>query len=75
MLSRLGVLVEHLETMRRGLDQAVRGYNKFVGSFDSQALRQARRLNELGVDALRDLKSPAMLDVALRESDARALRE
>jgi DNA recombination protein RmuC len=75
MLSRLGVLVEHLETMRRGLDQAVRGYNKFVGSFDSQALRQARRLNELGVDALRDLQSPAMLDVALRESDARALRE
>ncbi len=26
MLSRLGVLAEHLEGMRRGLDQAVRGY-------------------------------------------------
>ena len=75
MLSRLGVLVEHLEGMRRGLDQAVRGYNRFVGSFDTQALRQARRLNELGVDALRAIDAPDMLDVALRESDARALRE
>jgi DNA recombination protein RmuC len=75
MLSRLGVLVEHLEGMRRGLDQAVRGYNRFVGSFDTQALRQARRLNELGVDSLRTIDAPDMLDVALRESDARALRE
>lgn len=75
MLSRLGTLVEHLEGMRRGLDQAVRGYNRFVGSFDTQALRQARRLNDLGVDALRDLDAPDMLDVALRETDARALRE
>lgn len=74
MLSRLGVLVEHLEVMRRGLDQAVRGYNKFVGSFDSQALRQARRLNELGVDAQRGLEAPGPIDVALRESDPPALR-
>ena len=74
MLARLGVLVEHLDVMRRGLDQAVRGYNKFVGSFDSQALRQARRMNELGVSAQRDLDSPAMIDVELRASDAAALR-
>jgi DNA recombination protein RmuC len=68
MLSRLGVLVEHLEAMRRGLDQAVRGYNRFVGSFDSQAMRQARRLHELGVDASRSIDTPEVLDVALRES-------
>jgi DNA recombination protein RmuC len=74
MLSRLGVLVEHLEVMRRGLDQAVRGYNKFVGSFDSQALRQARRMNELGVATQRDLDPPAMIEVDLRSSEASALR-
>ena len=74
MLSRLGVLVEHLDGVRRGLDQAVRGYNRFVGSFDSQAMRQARRLNELGVDAARGLDAPELIDVALRESDPRALR-
>lgn len=75
MLSRLGVLVEHLDVMRRGLDQAVRGYNKFVGSFDSQAMRQARRLNELGVDTQRGLEAPPQIDVALRESDPRALKD
>jgi len=75
MLTRLGVLVEHLEGMRRGLDQAVRGYNAFVGSFDRQAMRQARRLSELGVTAARGLETPAELDVALRQSDPRALRE
>jgi DNA recombination protein RmuC len=74
MLTRLGVLVEHLESMRRGLDQAVRGYNKFVGSFDSQALRQARRLSEMGVVTQRDLDPPAMIEVDLRGSDAAALR-
>jgi DNA anti-recombination protein RmuC len=60
--------------MRRGLDQAVRGYNKFVGSFDSQALRQARRMNELGVATQRDLDPPAMIQVDLRSSEASALR-
>ena len=75
MLTRLGVLVEHLESLRRGLDQAVRGYNSFVGSFDRQAMRQARRMNDLGVTATRTLEAPAELDVALRESDPRALRE
>ncbi len=74
MLSRLGVLVEHLDSLRRGLDQAVRGYNRFVGSFDSQALRQARRLAELGVDGGRSLEPPPPIEAALRESDPAALR-
>ena len=68
MLARLGVLVEHLGVMRRGLDQAVRGYNSFVGSFDSQALRQARRMNELGVVSQRDLLAPALVEADLRTS-------
>lgn len=75
MLTRLGVLVEHLEGLRRGLDQAVRGYNAFVGSFDSQAMRQARRMADLGVESARALEAPAQLDVTLRESDPRSLRE
>lgn len=75
MLTRLGVLVEHVETLRRGLDQAVRGYNAFVGSFDRQAMRQARRLNELGVDAGRSLATPEELDVVLREPATPAVPE
>jgi DNA recombination protein RmuC len=75
MLNRLGVLVEHLESLRRGLDQAVRGYNSFVGSFDRQALRQARRLSDLGVASPRTLDAPGEIDLALRTSDPVALRE
>ncbi len=67
--------MEHLDGLRRGLDQAVRGYNAFVGSFDSQAMRQARRMADLGVESTRPLVAPAHLDVVLRESDPRALRE
>ena len=74
MLSRLGILVEHLDGLRRGLDQAVRGYNSFVGSFDSQAMRQARRMADLGVESTRVLEAPAQLDVTLRASDPRVLR-
>lgn len=74
MLARLGTLVEHLDGMRRGLDQAVRGYNRFVGSFDSQAMRQARRLSDLGVVTSRALEAPDVLEVALRESDSAVLR-
>jgi DNA recombination protein RmuC len=75
MLNRLGVLVEHLDAMRRGLEQAVRGYNNFVGSFDRQAMRQARRLSELGVSSTRSLETPAEVDTALRSSDPAALRD
>jgi DNA recombination protein RmuC len=74
MLARLGVLVEHVDAMRRGLEQAVKGYNRFVGSFDSQALRQARRMSDLGVDSPRGLEAPDVIDLDLRRSDAAALR-
>lgn len=74
MLARLGTLAEHLDGMRRGLEQAVGGYNKFVGSFDSQAMRQARRLSDLGVASSRALEAPDVIDVALRESNPAALR-
>lgn len=51
MLGRLATLTDHIDGMRRGLEQAVRGYNSFVGSFDRQVVVQARRLHEMGVDA------------------------
>jgi len=62
MLHRLGTLVEHLEAMRRGLAAAVCGYNGFVGSFDRQALPQARRLRDLGVPARKPLDVPVQVD-------------
>lgn len=75
MLARLATLTEHLDGLRRGLDQAVRGYNAFVGSFDRQAMRQARRMRDLGVDAPKSLDVPQELDADLRQSDPVALRD
>jgi DNA recombination protein RmuC len=66
MLKRLGVLVEHLADMRAGLQSAVNGYNKFVGSFDRNAMSQARKLNEMGVASTRSLEAPAEIEASLR---------
>ncbi|MBU6280002.1 MAG: DNA recombination protein RmuC [Actinomycetales bacterium] len=66
MLNRLAVLVEHLEGLRRGLAQAVTGYNDFVGSFERNALTQARRMRALGVASQRSLEPPAEVDLTPR---------
>ena len=66
MLNRLAVLVEHLEGVRRGLAQAVSGYNDFVGSFERNALTQARRMRSLGVTSQRSLEPPADIDAIPR---------
>lgn len=66
MLQRLGILVEHLEGLRRGLAAAVSGYNAFVGSFDRQALTQARRMRDLGLTTDRSLDAPEELGLDLR---------
>jgi DNA recombination protein RmuC len=59
MLNRLGTLLEHLEAMRKGLGAAVSGYNNLIGSFERQALPQARRMRDLGVPARKSLDTPA----------------
>lgn len=66
MLARLGRLVEHLDKVGRGLKSAVTGYNDFVGSFERQAMVTARRMNELGVTAGRELTAPAELHETIR---------
>lgn len=58
MLNRLGKLVEHVEKMGRGLKSATTSYNEFVGSFERQAMSQARRMKELGVSSQRALEAP-----------------
>ena len=47
---RLSVMGGHAHNMGRALDQAVKRYNEFVGSLESQVLSQARRFEDLSVD-------------------------
>jgi DNA recombination protein RmuC len=67
MLNRLGTLIGHVELMRKGIAQSVDGFNKFLGSFESQALSQARRMRDLGVQAPKPIEAPEPIREELRE--------
>lgn len=68
MLKRLTDATAHLDKMRKGLNQAIDGYNRFVGSYDSRVMVQARRMNELGVASGSPLDAPAEILEITRES-------
>jgi DNA recombination protein RmuC len=68
MLKRLSKLVEHIETMRSGLNKAVDGYNSFVSSFDRQAVAQAKRLSQKGVPSTKQIEAPEEISTGLTSS-------
>jgi DNA recombination protein RmuC len=47
---RIAVMGEHAWRMGKSLDDAVKRYNQFAGSLETQVLTQARRFEELQVD-------------------------
>lgn len=67
LLNRLGLLSEHITSVRKGLDQAVRGYNAFIGSYESRVLVSAREMKQLGVPSQRSLEAPDAAQSSLRE--------
>ncbi len=64
---------DHVGRVGRGLDDAVKHYNNFVGSLESRVMPSARKFNELEVegahDALPDLK-PVETKTRLLRGDA-----
>jgi len=51
LVKRAGILVRHFDEVGRSLGQAVKAYNRAVGSLEGSVLRTARRLESLGVIA------------------------
>jgi DNA recombination protein RmuC len=66
LYDRVGVLVDHLDDVGKGLGRAVESYNKAVGSFESRVLVAARKFKDLGA-ATGDLPELAEIDKTPRQ--------
>ncbi len=70
---RLTVMTRHLGNLGKAVEKTVEHYNKFVGSFESQVLVQARRFEDLKADAP-NRKLPEEGEIAPIEHAPRLLR-
>lgn len=49
LYERIGTMGQHVDELGRSLSNAIKSYNRTVGSLESRVLVSARKLNELGV--------------------------
>jgi DNA recombination protein RmuC len=67
LYERIGVLADHFENLRRGLDNALQAYNRAVGSFESRVLVTARKFKDLGAGTDEEVGALEMIDRAPRQ--------
>ncbi len=67
LFDRLGVFVEHMETLGKSLNRSTKAYNSAVGSLERRILPVTQRLRELGATDKPELKSPDALELEVRE--------
>ena len=72
LYDRVAGFAENLDKVGRGLDVALKSYNTAIGSFESMLLPGARKLADLGARGARELKSPEISDMAIREVTKRS---
>ncbi|MEO7599729.1 MAG: DNA recombination protein RmuC [Opitutus sp.] len=67
LYDRIAIFAENLEKIGRGLDNAVKGFNSAVGSFEGMLIPGARKFAELGALGAKNLESPDRVETAVRE--------
>lgn len=72
LYDRATTFAENLEKIGRGLDNAVKGYNLAVGSFEGSLLPGARKFAELGAKGAKELASPTLVETGVREINKRS---
>ena len=66
LYERIGVLADHFDGMRKGLDAALQAYNRAVGSFESRVLVSARKFHQLGAGTDEELRPLEVIDGSIR---------
>ncbi len=72
LYDRMVTFAEHLEKIGRALDNALKGYNSAIGSFESSILPSARRFAELGARGAKELSEPPAIETTPRDLTKRS---
>jgi DNA recombination protein RmuC len=66
LYERIRVFAEHMDRVGKGLGTAVESYNRAVGSFESRVLVAARRFQDLGAAAGKEIPPPVVIEKSPR---------
>jgi DNA recombination protein RmuC len=72
LYDRVATFADNLDKIGRGLDNALKGYNAAVGSFESSVLPGARRFAELGARGAKELTVPGGVETTARDVTRRS---
>ncbi len=64
---RAGIFTEHFRKVGKALQSSVDHYNSTLGSFERNFIPAARKLEDLGVRATKELEEPPPIDKKVRE--------
>ena len=64
---RIGILTDHFNEIRKGLDRTILAYNNTVGSFENRVLVSARKFKELDPVITHEISNIESIDKTARE--------
>ncbi|AHB09808.1 DNA recombination protein RmuC [Zymomonas mobilis] len=70
LYERIAKVDAHMRALGNSLENSVKNYNKFVGSFESRVLVTARKFRELNIETKeQEIKEPPILEITPRMED------